>query len=327
MKEITYFHRNLKAGFSIDKVSQTYIKKVEKQLSVEQFYVPCYRADPVSCLRNLWFVFKHRNKKGINHVTGDIHYTILALVGCKSILTVHDTCLLKYVRNPIKKFITKLFWYKLPFKIVNQLICISENTKNEILKITQRKNIKIIHNAVDSLFQPVPKDFSKEKPIILQIGTGWNKNLLNIASALSSIPCDLRIIGKLSLEQQEFLKNEHINYSMSFNLTDREIVEEYKNCDIVCFCSIFEGFGMPIIEAQAVGRAIITSNIEPMSEIAGYGALFVNPQNICEIRNGVLSIIQDDLLRNTIIQNGYKNVKHFNPISITQKYIELYQQF
>lgn len=323
---VTYFHRNQKVGFSINKVSQTYIREIEKKVDIEQFYVPCYRADPISCLRNLWFVYIHRNKKGINHITGDIHYCMLALIGCKSILTIHDTCLLEYTRNPIKKIIFYLIWYKLPFKIAKKLICISENTKKEISRITKRKDIEVIYNAVDSTFNSSPRKFNKEKPILLQIGTSWNKNILNVVIALSSICCHLRIIGILSPEQQKVIEDNNIDYSVTANLTDKEIVDEYINCDIVCFCSIFEGFGMPIIEAQTVGRAVITSNIKPLTEVAEDGALFINPNNINEIRTGISQIINNDNLRNKLIQNGFKNINRFNSKLIAQKYFELYKK-
>lgn len=321
---ITYFHRHPQAGFSINKVSQTYIREVEKQMEIEQLYVPCHRADPISCLRNLCFILTHRNRKGVNHITGDIHYGILALLGCKSVLTVHDTCILEHTRNPIKKAIMKLLWYKLPLRIAKKITCISEQTKTEISKITKRKDIEVIYNAVDPLFQSVSKAFNTEKPVVLQIGTGWNKNLLNVISAVSSISCHLRIIGKLSPEQQKFLEKNSIDYSVKSGLTDDEITEEYKNCDIVCFCSVFEGFGMPVIEAQAVGRIVLTSNIEPMKEVAGNGALLVNPKNVNDIKSGFLSILQDEQFRNKAIQNGYENIERFNSTRIAQKYVDLY---
>jgi len=324
--DITYFHRNQKTGYSINKVSQTYIREIEEKFIVEQFYVPCYHADPISCLRNLFFVYIHRNKKGINHITGDIHYCILALIGCRSILTVHDTCLLEFTKNPVKKIIYYFFWYKIPFIFPQKIICISENTKKEILKITRRKDIEVIHNAIEPMFNLSRKKFNKEKPVILQIGTSWNKNLLNVIKALSSISCHLRIIGILSYEQQNILKDYHVDYSVTANLSDKEIIDEYKDCDIVCFCSIFEGFGMPIIEAQTVGRVVITSNIEPLTEVAGDGALFVNPNIISEIKTGISEIIRNDDLRVRLINNGCKNIKHFDINKTKRKYYELYEK-
>ena len=321
---ITYFHIHPKSNFSINKVSQTYIQEITKQVCVKQFYVPCYRADPFSCLRNILFVFSHRNKNGINHITGDIHYCILALINCKSILTIHDTCLLENTKYFFKKLLFLIFWYLIPLWITNEIICISINTKNELQKLTKRKDINVIYNAVDPMFKFFPKEFNREKLIILQIGTGWNKNLYNIVFALSSIPCHLRIIGKLSYKQRECLEINNIDYSVSSDLTDAEIVNEYINCDIVCFCSIFEGFGMPPIEAQAVGRPVLTSYIEPMTEIAGDGALFVNPHDISEIRAGILTIIQNDVIRETIVNCGFINVKRFDHKLIAEQYLQLY---
>ena len=321
---ITYFHRHSKAGYSINKVSQTYIREIEKKWYVRQFYVPCYRATLVSCFRNIMFIFLNRNKKGINHITGDIHYSVLALIGCKSVLTIHDTCCLENYKNPIKKKLMYLFWYKIPLMLTSKIICISEKTRKELLKITRRKDISVIHNAIDPLFLPIQKKFNKEKPVILHIGTGWNKNLINTVLALCHIVCQLRIIGKLSSEQKDILERNSIDYSEQYDLTDTEIVKEYINCDIVSFCSIFEGFGMPVIEGNVVGRAVLTSKIEPMTEVAGDSVLFADPKDVKSIREGFLSIIYDDILRSKLIQNGFKNIKRFNAKNITSRYIELY---
>ena len=324
--EITYFHRNQRSGYSINKVSQTYIREIEKKYKVEQFYVPCNRADPVSCLRNIIFVYRHRNKNKLNHITGGISYCILALIKCKTILTIHDTYSIICEKNKIKKIIYKILWYKIPLKKATKIVCISGNTKLEILKIFKRLDIRIIYNAIDQLFKPINKEFNKESPVILHFGTGWGKNLENTIYALYSINCHLNIIGVITEEQKNILQKGNVDYSVKTNLTDDEIINEYNNCDIVSICSYIEGFGMPIIEAQAVGRAVITSKIEPMTEVAGNGALFVNPDNIYEIRDGILKIIEDDNLRKTIIENGYRNIERFNPVIMARQYINLYKE-
>jgi len=323
--KITYFHRHPKAGFSMGKVSQTYIQEIEKKWNVRQLYVPCYRATPANCFRNIAFIFLNRNKNGINHITGDIHYGILALIGCKSVLTVHDTCGMEN-KNPIKKFLLSLLWYKIPLFLATKIVCISEKTRNDLLKIINRKDISVIYNAVDPLFLPVQREFNKKTPIVLIIGTGWNKNLSNTVLALCNIACHLRIIGRLSSEQKILLEKNNIDYSNQCNLTDLEIVKEYNNCDIVSFCSVFEGFGMPPIEGNAVGRAVLTSKIEPMLEVVGDSdsALFIDPKDANSIREGFLTIIHDDLLRSKRIQNGYKNTERFNAKNIANKYVELY---
>jgi glycosyltransferase involved in cell wall biosynthesis len=81
---------------------------------------------------------------------------------------------------------------------------------------------------------------------------------------------------------------------------------------------------MPIIEANIVGRLVITSNCYSMPEVAGDAALIVNPYSIDEIRNGILNLIEDDEYRNQLINNGFKNTERFNLKSIAEHYLQLY---
>jgi len=321
---ITYFHRNPNVGYSINKTAAVLINEIQRKVAVEEFSVPCHKADPISVLKNICYVFQNRNKTGINHITGDIHYCAIALIGCKSILTIHDLSAVYYTKNPIKRFLLKLIWYRIPLLIINKVVCISNHTKENVLAIVKRRVIEVIYQPVDPLFLPNTKEFNKDKPVVLQIGTGWNKNLLNVVSALSSITCQLRLIGKLSSEQQEYLKRYHINYSSTSDLNDMEIVEEYKNCDIVCFCSIYEGFGMPPVEGNAVGRCVIASALSPMTEIAGNAACLVNPSDVNSIRGGFLKLISDDNYRNWLILQGFENVKRFQPAYAAKQYLDIY---
>ena len=108
-------------------------------------------------------------------------------------------------------------------------------------------------------------------------------------------------------------------------VTDEEINAEYQNTDIVSFCSEYEGFGMPIIEANATGRIVITSNITPMTEIGGESAIYVNPYNIEEIRLAFKYIISNESIRSKHIELGINNIKRFNLNSIVEQYKNLYR--
>ena len=83
---------------------------------------------------------------------------------------------------------------------------------------------------------------------------------------MNGIDCHLRIIGKIDINIQTLLDENKIDYTNAFNLSDNEIIEEYKKCDIVNFPSTHEGFGMPIIEGQAIGRVVLTSDLSPMNQ-------------------------------------------------------------
>lgn len=191
---ITYFYRNHKAGYSIKKVSDLYVNQMEDK---EIYEMPSPYASMMSILKNIWFTFKHRNKTGINHITGDIHYCIIPLMFCKTVLTVHDTVVYDNYKG-LKKIILKYLWFKIPFLLATKIVCISENTKDSITRFTKRKDIMVIPNAVEPNYQFVPYTFNDKLPNILIIGTNWNKNIERTIDAISNIKCRLTIIGKLT---------------------------------------------------------------------------------------------------------------------------------
>ena len=323
---ITYFYRSLKCGFSIKKVFNTVTEEIGKTELIKQLYVPSHRAGIQSVLRNIAYVFKHRNKVGINHITGDIHYCIIALIGCKSVLTIHDLSALDGAQNSIKKLFIRLVWFKIPLLFANKIVCISEHTRSQLLRLTNRKDIEVIYNAVDPSFNINLKDFKKDNPVVLQIGTAWNKNLLNTIKAITSIKCHLIIIGSVNDQVLNLLNNNDISYSIKMNLTDHELIQEYDDCDIVSFCSLYEGFGMPIIEANAVGRCVITSSVSPMQEIAGDAACLVDPKSISSIKNGFIKVISEANFRETLINNGISNIERFRVDAVSKAYINLYSK-
>jgi glycosyltransferase involved in cell wall biosynthesis len=147
-----------------------------------------------------------------------------------------------------------------------------------------------------------------------------------LINAIYGINCHLRIIGEIDFETKALLEKYGIAFSNDSDLNNEEIRNEYKNADIVAFCSIFEGFGLPIIEGQAMRTPVITSNISPLKEVAGGGAVLVNPSDETEIRNGLLNIIGSAELREKLIAAGLQNIKRFEPQSIARLYENLYDE-
>ncbi len=319
---LTFFHRNLKAGYSINKVVQTIVSTFENR---EEYYVPSFRTS--GTLRNLWFVYRHRNKSGINHITGGIHYCILSLIGCKSILTIHDTVFMDFNSSSrLMKFYMEWMWLKIPLRFATKVVCISNETKKRVCAHSTRKDIEVIHNAIDPFFKTVLKDQSLPPKHILLIGTSPNKNVERTIQALQGLDCELTIVGHLSDSQRSLLASCGIGYRQREDLTDEEVIQEYIRCDIVSFVSLFEGFGMPVIEANKVGRPVLASDIPVIREVAGDAAVFVDPYDIEAMRRGFVRLMESEALRNECVEKGLENVKRFDCTLIRKQWEDLYQR-
>ncbi|WP_282164928.1 glycosyltransferase family 4 protein [Cellulophaga baltica] len=324
--KIKYYFRHPKVGHSIHRVFRTLLQEIKKKDDIEIIEMPYKGSMPWDVIKNNLFVYKKKDKKSIHHVTGHIHDVLLALIGVKTVLTIHDLVFLDNVKNPFKKFYKWLFWLYLPIKIADRVVCISNQTKNNILTKISTKKLVVIYNPIDPIFQFKEKKFNKKKPVILHIGTDWNKNLDNTIEALAGVKCHLRIIGKLKDHHLESLEKFQVEYSNASNLSDIEIKDEYVNCDIVNFPSIYEGFGMPIIEGQRTGRIVLTSNLEPLIEVSSNSAILVDPFDINSIKNSYLKIIEDDKYREEIIKRGLENTKRFTVEKIALQYQNIYRQ-
>lgn len=272
-------------------------------------------------------LYAKNNQSEINHITGDIHFIAPFLSKKKTILTVHDIGSIKSGYF-IKKWLLKLFWFSIPAKNVAYITVISEFTKKELLnyiKIDPAK-VVVIPNCISPLYQFASKEFNTTKPVILQIGTKNNKNLERLIGAIVNINCKLIIVGKLNEKQINLLNLNSIEYEYHFNVDEEKLLNLYYESDIVSFISTYEGFGLPIIEANAVGRVVITSNIEPMITVAGEAAYKVNSFDIDEIRNGIQTLINNSSLRKKLIEQGIENAKKYNAKAIALQYENLYQK-
>jgi glycosyltransferase involved in cell wall biosynthesis len=116
-----------------------------------------------------------------------------------------------------------------------------------------------------------------------------------------------------------------VTYQSLTDLTDRDLLIAYQESDIVTFCSVYEGFGMPIIEANAIGRPVLTSNISPLIEVAGDAACFVNPDDANSIRDGLERIINNETWREELIRRGLANAQRFRADTIARMHASVYK--
>ena len=267
------------------------------------------------------------NQGDINHVTGDITFATIFLKKRKTVLTVLDLGLMNHP-NPIARKILQLFWVQLPVRRAGYVTTISAATKSELLKFVNvdEKKVRVLYIPITKGMEYSPKAFNTITPVILQIGTKENKNLIRLAHALKGIQCKLEIVGELTQQQLLSLAENNIDYNNSVNISNNELSRKYQMADMLAFVSTYEGFGMPIVEAQIVGRPVITSNLLSMPEVAGDGALLIDPYNIEEIRKGILKIIEDEVYRIDLIEKGRKNAVRFSVETITNQYADLYRE-
>jgi glycosyltransferase involved in cell wall biosynthesis len=117
-----------------------------------------------------------------------------------------------------------------------------------------------------------------------------------------------------------------INYVNYHGISFKKVIDCYDSSDIVVFASFHEGFGMPIVEANAIGRPIICSNVCSLPEIAGDAALFVNPYSVDEIRNSIISLINDKCMRDYYVKKGLINAEKYSQTNIADQYIDIYKK-
>jgi glycosyltransferase involved in cell wall biosynthesis len=325
MKVIHYHRRPAGSAFSVERYFATVRSAmppgVDCEVAVSSFL-------SIGLLPRLYNIVEAAFRQGdVNHITGDVHFLTLFLRKRKTILNVLD-CFGIGRYTGWKQYIYRMVWLQLPIWRARLVTTISEFTKGEILRHTSCPpgKIRVVYVPVDPRFRPEPSRFREENPTILQIGTRPNKNLERVAEALRGIACQLKIIGPLSDSQRETLMECGIRYSTHEGLSDEEIVEAYRRCDLVVFASTYEGFGMPIVEANAVGRPVITSNLASMPEVAADAACIVDPYDPGSIRSGILRVIQDSAYREGLIERGYRNAARFSPAAIAQQYASMYHE-
>lgn len=328
--KLVFFSRKPRAlgNFSVE----TYFSMVAQELSNE-FDVSIVEMpyESKGLFPRLFNAIYCRFKQGdINHITGDIHYVAAFLTKRKTILTVLDCGMLQQ-SSGIKKAILKLFWFTMPVKKVRHITAISTATKNELLRHVSCKSnkISVVYVCVNEQFQQFEKapGSKEEYTELLQIGTAPNKNIERLISAIKDLKVRLTIIGKVSDSIKEQLEKTDVQHIIKdWKLSDAEILQEYQKTDVLTFVSTIEGFGMPIVEANKVGRVVVTSNISSMPEIGGDAAIFVDPFKVSSIRTGIIEAIEDQEKVAALIQKGYQNANRFEVKQIAENYAAIYRR-
>ncbi len=323
MLTVTHFYREpRKTGLSIEGIFKSVKECLEDRAEIRDFYCD----GSLSRLQNTRRAGKFASE--INHITGDVNFLAMGLRGKKTILTVHD---LGFYENPVHsrlvKMVYHLFWFYLPLKYVDIVTVVSDFTKQKLIKYFQfpEDRIRIIPDPVKKVFRFSAKEKLNAQPVILMMGTGKHKNLDNLIEAAKGTNFKLDIIGWPAKDELEKLKNYNIAHTVYSGLSDEEVYERYAACDVLFMASHYEGFGMPIVEAQCVGRPVITSNIGAMLELGKGSALLVDPNKPVEIREAIESL-QDRKLFDELVARGRVNAAKYDYKIIAEQYLAVYQE-
>ena len=296
---------------------------VDSRFELSSFYSSYYSAGLIlrlKAIREVW-----RCRAAVNHVTGDVNFLALALPGKRTLLTIHD-CGLLDGKGKVARWVLWKFWLQLPVRHARIVSVVSEATKQDVVRLTgcSPQKVVVIPTVIKSGLTYSPKVFNKECPTFLHIGNSANKNLERHAEALAGKSCLLHVIGRISESQVALLKKLHIDHRISVNLSHQEMEQAYIDADVLLFCSTIEGFGMPILEAQTIGRVVVTSNVSAMPDVAGQGAAFANPLDVGDIEAAVARVWHEDDYRTGLIRNGLENVLRFKAKVVARAYEGVY---
>jgi glycosyltransferase involved in cell wall biosynthesis len=261
----------------------------------------------------------------------------------KKIVTIHDLIFIRYP-NLYSFFDRKIYFWKFKYaaKKADIVIAISEQTKKDIvefLKINPSK-IKVIYQGCQDVFKieytleekkAVAEKHNLPKKFILNVGTiEERKNLFTIVKSITDIDIPLVIIGKKTSYYHEILQYiiEHKMEKRVFHLIkldNKELAIIYQLATVFVYPSIFEGFGIPIIEALYSKTPVITTNSGVFPEAGGPHSIYINPTNIEALKEKIISLLSDETSIDEIAEKGYEYVQKFNDSLIAEQLNNCYK--
>jgi len=226
-----------------------------------------------------------------------------------------------------------------------KIIAVSHTTKRDIVRYLKvpEERIDVIYEGVDhKIYKPV-KERPIDYPYVLYVGTEYpRKNFITLLKAFKKLKRDKRFsalklvkvgrAGRLGSCLRRYtlkaiktlkLKNDVI---FAGYVTEKELVKYYSNAECFVLPSLYEGFGLPVIEAMACNCPVICSNSSALSEVAGDAAIKINPYNVNELTKALKRVLTDDRLRNELIRKGSKRSRMFSWERTARETLRVYRE-
>ena len=258
------------------------------------------------------FLLKH-NKPLLINFTG-----IGPLFYKNQIITIHD---LSFLRYPKWFSRTYYYFYKVS-TIINarssrEILTVSNFSKQEIIELLSvpKSKIKVLYNAqAFPIIESTRK--AKGKYILCVSSIDPRKNLIRLVKAYHLIKnhykIDLIIVGGKSSHFSPIEELKDTSIIWKGRVSDDELGDLYKNADLFVYPSLYEGFGIPPLEAMANGCPVLLSDIPVFHEIFEKATIFFNPTNIDDIASKISYLLDNESVANKLIAEGYKCVKRYS---------------
>ena len=301
------------------------IHKYNQHIKVIPFDAKIY-----SLSEQIKFPAKQLKEEGVSLIHFP-HYNVPFFYRGKYVVTVHDLIHLvypQYLKNGVARYYSKLLMSH-AIKGAAHLFTVSEYSKKDIIKFFKvpEKKISITYNAVDGKFQHKESDevnYLREKygigdkKVLLYVGNlKPHKNLKILLEAYKELPerdqYIVLLVGK-AFQGVHLNENgiEERGVIVTGPVSSEELIDLYNLADIFVFPSLYEGFGIPPLEAMACGTPVICSNASSLPEVVGDAALMFEPRNNTELESLIKQIDDDSKLKDKLIKNGYSQVAKFS---------------
>lgn len=255
-----------------------------------------------------------------------------------TVISIMDLAFFHFPEYFTKKDLTQLHnWTSYSVKQAKRVITISQATRSDIIKlygITGEKisviypGIKEESNIVNNIsMSEIKSKYNISQEYILFVGTLQpRKNIEKLIESFSLLlrknesentKLQLVIVGKKGWKYESILsapKRFGISERVKFLdfVPDEELASLYRHAQLFVFPSLYEGFGLPVLEAMKHGCPVLTSNISSLPEAGGDAAIYCDPENSKDIAEKIEKIIKDSSLRKEMIEKGYKHIKNFS---------------
>ena len=271
-------------------------------------------------------------------------------IKAKTITTVHDlTPFLHPEWHHPKVIIAHKNKMSLSSKKCSKFICVSQSTKNDLLKIFSKINpqkIEVIYESAEEKYgkflklskeeqqnkkNTIENQYGLEKFILAQGTREPRKNLKRLIDAFivfkknnPNCKIDLAITGKYGWgEDVDGVKNPSVKI-LGF-IPEKDMVALHASAICLIYPSLYEGFGLPLVKSLKVGTPIVTSNVSSMPEVTGNAALYVNPNSTEDLTKAITRIIKVSAVRKKLIANGLIQAKKFDWLKTAQQTLSVYQ--